>query len=476
MLAINKRRAQSIAERGAMSRLRTRRSALLCACASLVLRWPLTARAEPTEAPELQSTIGVPQSGLIPKTLEQCVTTALTQNLDVRLSAEDKAIAGAQKTGAAWQFGPSVHVDGTYQHWTRPYITLGIPIHEQDVWNVTATITQPITQLFAIYESYKVKDLGVDIAQIRHEALRRQTALSVVQQYYQLLQAERLRDVAQVSIEQLSAQERLAQSLHDHGTVSRDDVLRAHLAVANAQQRRIAADSRVTVQRMRLAMLMGLPPDTGIEAVAVPEERLPTAGVPDMPELAKAQQTAEMQRVELREMDKQLALARSDKNVAYSDLAPKVSLVGSYIHNDGSLLSQLNAGYVGAVASWDLWDRGATLSNISQANARSHKAVFARSKVRDQIRLEVTQAFLDERTAAEALQVAQAAVVSAQENYRLVSKRYQAAVATSFDVVDAESLLTQARAQLQTALYDLVIAKASLHAAMGADAHTLARE
>jgi outer membrane protein TolC len=45
----------------------------------------------------------------------------------------------------------------------------------------------------------------------------------------------------------------------------------------------------------------------------------------------------------------------------------------------------------------------------------------------------------------------------------------------SFDVVDAESLLTQARAQLETALYDLVIAKATLHAA-GAESYALARD
>jgi outer membrane protein TolC len=70
-------------------------------------------------------------------------------------------------------------------------------------------------------------------------------------------------------------------------------------------------------------------------------------------------------------------------------------------------------------------------------------------------------------SATEAITVAKAAVSSAEENFRLVKKRYDANTATSFDVVDAENLLTQARAQLQTSTYDYLVARAALRRAMG---------
>ncbi|HEY2370357.1 MAG TPA: TolC family protein, partial [Polyangiaceae bacterium] len=60
-----------------------------------------------------------------------------------------------------------------------------------------------------------------------------------------------------------------------------------------------------------------------------------------------------------------------------------------------------------------------------------------------------------------------ASVASAEEHFRLVTKRYEANTTTSFDVVDAESLLTQARASLQTSTYDFLIARAALRRAMG---------
>lgn len=157
-------------------------------------------------------------------------------------------------------------------------------------------------------------------------------------------------------------------------------------------------------------------------------------------------------------------------------LLPQVSAVGAYIHNEGSQFVQTNSAYVGARASWDVWDWGTTTSGITEAKARARQGELARVKVSDQIRLEVRRAFLELTAAGEAVTVAQESVAQATENFRLVKKRYEANAATSFDVVDAEGLLTQARGQMQTALYDRVIARAALRRATGAPAERIARE
>ena len=56
----------------------------------------------------------------------------------------------------------------------------------------------------------------------------------------------------------------------------------------------------------------------------------------------------------------------------------------------------------------------------------------------------------------------------AEENFRIVTKKFENNAATSFDVVDAESLLTQARGQVQQSLYDYLVASAALQRATGA--------
>ncbi len=420
-----------------------------------------------------QAEAGPAQVSLERKTLDECVRTALGHNVDVLAAGEDVNVAEAERKSVRGELAPKIHLDASYQRWNEAYVFTGFPIHDVNVFNMTATATEPVTGLFAIYDAYKIRELGVDIAAVKQEVSRRQAALHVVEAYYRLLQGERLTEVATASVDQLTTQLRQANSFHTNGTVSQDDVLRAELAVANAQQRLIQMRARVTLDRGRLAVIMGLPADAPIDAQPLAADRTPTR---DGGSLEQAEKAAEAQRVELREVDKRIAQADRNTRIAYLKLAPQINVLGAYIHNEGSLFSQTNAAYVGGVASWDVWDWGTTTNGIAEAKARARQAFLTRTKVSDQIQRAVRRAFVQVETASEAMDVAKVSVASAEENFRLVKKRYDASAATSFDVVDAEGLLTQARGQMQTALYDFMIARASLHAATGAAAEALAKD
>jgi outer membrane protein len=403
--------------------------------------------------------------------LEECVAAALERNVDVQTAGEEVAASEAARAGVRGQFGPRVQLDGTVNLWNSAYVVQNFPIRDAFLWNVTATITQPITPLVAIYDAYQVSELGVDIAAIKREATRRETAFRVVESYSRLLQAEGLVAVAVHSIEALDGQVRQAKSFHENGVVSMDDVLRAQLAAANAQQQLIQLRARVTVERSRLAVFMGMRPDAGIDAQPLPTDTPPPR---DVVTLEQAEKTAELQRVELREVDRRIEQNEAHVRLAKMKLAPQINAVAAYVHNEGSLFNPLNSGYVGAAAVWNVWDWGTTTSGITQAKAHYNQAVLARTKVDDQIRLEVRKAYVDVGAASEAMTVAQASVASAEENFRLVKKRYDANAATSFSVVDAEGLRAQALAQLQTALYDFIVARAALRNAMGAAPEVLA--
>jgi len=412
--------------------------------------------------------------------LDECVDLALRNNVEVQSATEDVAASEAQRTGSRGQIGPRIRVDAYAHEWDSkyniPFGAASFPVRDQFEWNATLSATQPITGLFAIFDVYKIKNLGVDIASIRREVTRRDTAYRVVESYYHLVQGQRLVEVAAASVEQLQAQLKQSNSFHNNGVVSQDDVLRAQLAVANAQQRLIQMRSRVSLEQARLAVLIGQP-DVNVDPQPIGAgAEQPAQPAREAVTLDQAQKTAETQRIELVEVDKRLEQADKEVKVAYLRLAPQVSVVGAYIHNEGSQFVQTNSAYIGAQATWDVWDWGTTTSGISEAKARARQASLGRTKISDQIRLEVRRAYLELTAASEAMVVAQASVASAEENFRLVKKRYDASAATSFDVIDAEALLTQSRGQMQTALYDQLVARAALRRAMGTTAEKLARD
>jgi outer membrane protein len=404
--------------------------------------------------------------------LADAVALALRESPDALNSASQVHGAEADRAGVRGGFFPRLHVDANATQWNSPFDISFAPQGQQALpfevrraftWTASVSVIQPLTPLWGIYDQYKVQDLGVDVAQIQRGVTRREIAFQVAQAYYRLLENQRLAEVARTSVTQLEAQQREAQSLFDNGVIGKNDLLRAALALASARQREIQMRGAVVLARGQLATIMGQPPGADLEAE-------PFTGEPpalDEPSVAAAEERAAAQRLEVRGLDVRIEQADRSVAAAKKKLIPQINAIGNYTHFEGSQFQQTDAAYVGLFATWDVWDWGTTTSGIASASAQLDQARIARKKLDDQVRLEAREAFVNADTAREGLGVARTAVSQAEENFRIVTRKFEAAAATSFDVVDAEALVTQARGQVETALYDLLIARAALSRATG---------
>jgi outer membrane protein TolC len=403
-----------------------------------------------------------------PMSVAEAVALALQHNPDALSGDAQLQGAEASRAEARGAFGPKLHVDANVEQWDSPFRILfgtqSFTARDAFTWTASVSLVQPITPLFAAYDEYKVQDFGVDVASIRRAATRRDVALRAIESYYRLLEASRLSQVADDSVAQLEAQQRQAQSLLSNGVIGKNDLLRASLALASARQRAIQMRGQIDLGRGQLATAMGMASTESFEPVPFAGEPPPS----ETPTLGLAEGLALAQRLELRELDRRIDQAGRTVSFAKTKLLPQVNAVGNYTHFEGSQFQQENAAYAGLFASWDVWDWGTTLGAIHAEESRLSLARLARRKAEDDIRQEARQAFVNAATEREALAVGRAAVSQAEENFRIVTKRFENAAVTSFDVVDAEALLTQARGQVETALYDLLIAQAALAKATGA--------
>jgi outer membrane protein TolC len=347
-----------------------------------------------------------------------------------------------------------------------PPASLTLPpltVRNQVTWSAGVTLAQPLGALWTIYEGAKLREIGVDVANIRRESVRRDTAYQVIEAYYRLLQAMRLEEVNAKSVEQIEAQVKRAEAFFRQGTVGKNDVLRAQLGLAAVRQRKIQASGMVTLARGRFAVLLGLPVGTALEPADVPT----SAPARSLMTAAQAESQAVAQRIEIRELNLRTQQAEKGIGLAKSKMVPQVNAIANYTHAEGSAFQLPNSWFIGATASWDIWEWGATYYGIPEAQARLAQAEAARKKAEDMLRLDARNSYVNVTTSAEALAVAEQAVVQAEENYRIESKRYEAANNTSFDVLDAETLLTNAKSQQQAALYDYIIAQSALARATG---------
>jgi outer membrane protein len=88
-------------------------------------------------------------------------------------------------------------------------------------------------------------------------------------------------------------------------------------------------------------------------------------------------------------------------------------------------------------------------------------------QIKDLIRLEVKEAYLSLREAEKNFTVADQSIKQAEENFRISEFRYREQVATSLEVLDAQTLLTQAKNNIFQALYAYNLAHSRLMRAMG---------
>ncbi len=403
-----------------------------------------------------------------PTSLAEAIAIALRQNPDALTGEAQVREAEGARTTSRGGLLPRVHVDANAQVYDSPFAlpfgTASFSIRDQFTWVFSPSLIQPLTALWALYDRYQIASYGVDVAALKQRVARRELAFQVSEAYYRLLEAGRLAQVADTSVTQLEAQQKQAQSLFDNGVIGKNDLLRAGLALASARQRAIQSHGNVTLARSQLDVAMGNPPDAPFEPAPVGSE---PPSVPDA-SVAAAEARAVAQRLELGVLDRSIAQADRGVAAAQKHYLPDISAVANYTHLGGQPFAKENSEYVGLFASWDVWDWGTTAGSVTVASARLDEARLARKKVEDQVRLEARSAFVNAETARQALGVARTAVEQAEENYRIVSKKFEANAATSFDMVDAESLLTQARAQVETALYDYLIARAALERATGA--------
>jgi outer membrane protein TolC len=245
--------------------------------------------------------------------------------------------------------------------------------------------------------------------------------------------------------------------------VGRNDLLRAELGLAAAKQRLIQANGGVVLARGQLARLMGLPPDSPID----PADKTTEVAVGPLIPASQAENRAVADRLEIKEIAKRIDQAEAGVSLAKSKMLPQVNAVANYTHSVGSQFNPTNAWFIGATASWDIWEGGGTYYGMDESKARMAQALSARRKAEDMIRLETRSAHVNATTAAQALTVARDAVEQAEENFRIEQKRYESGDNTSFDVLDAENQLTTARGQLQAATYDSLIAQSNLARAIG---------
>jgi len=404
--------------------------------------------------------------------LKEAVEIALDRSPLLHSASEGIKGADYLNKAALTDFFPTFRTEYGFTYLnTAPYFTgaggIRATVGTRSNYSWTTGLDQPLFRGGALYWSQRLAKLGVDLSKVFWELVKQDLVLQVKDAYFNILKAEKIRQVAVQAVEQLESQLKVSRAFYDVGVIPKNDLLQTQVRMAQARQDLTSAEVQLSVTkasfntllRRDIGMEVRVEDILGYRPMEIPFEECLGEARKNRPELMEAE-------LNVKKVEKEVWLARSE-------YFPTIGLSGNYerVGDDpsvsGSNFEDKDSWNIAAYARWTFWQWGKKRHLVREKETRLVQAKDAVVQVEDGISLEVKDAYLRLTEARDKIGVAEVAVEQAEENFRINQERFKEQVATATDVLDAQTLLTEAKSNYFNALSDYNIARARLDRAMG---------
>ncbi|MCX7643314.1 MAG: TolC family protein [Armatimonadetes bacterium] len=394
-------------------------------------------------------------------TLQQCIEIALKTHPLMKLSYRqlDAAVARSEQTKAQWlpelTFNGLQRRQGPTVSFTIPNPLTSVPtsieIVKADMRTLSAEFRQSLLSFGRKSASIQSAVYQVRATSATVRAVQSQLILMVTEAYANVLAAQAMEEVAEQAVERVKVILKTAKARYEAGVAPKFDVLRAEAELAAAEEQLLTARNGVALAKAALNQLLGRPTNSPIELSPLPE---PFEVDPSVLRSEPFIKQAFLNRPEMKASEWQIRSAEEFLKLAKADKNPLVLLTGSYVKQTKTGFAEDYQWGVNLVVQFPIFDSGRRESLAKERKATLEQALAQREQLERQIALEVEQAVRNFQVALQRLKTARAALVSAEEAFRLAQVRYEGGVGTQVEVWDAQVALTRARANEVQALYD----------------------
>ena len=412
--------------------------------------------------------------------LDDCIRIAERQSpAIIAAAAEMKRTKGV--IWEVWASILSVNADGTYTYlktlpgYTIPAdsfgagtppndIFLGVPSHQ--MYNVGVEGTLPLFTGGRVVSGLAVAYLSDDIASEQYRQAINDTLYNVRVAFYSIMLAREVVKVRTEALDLLTRHLETTRKKYDVGVVSRFDVLRSEVEVANARPPLIAAKKDLVLAGETLKRVLGV--DVG-EPFEIEGELTFTEVPADLDGLLKEAEEASPELIVARKTER---IASKNVNMTIGEFLPTVTAFGRY---EGDIYHEFS--WDEHDWTWD-WTAGVMVSMpitdllVTAAKVKEARAVYTKARVgmldtENKVKLDIKNAYYDLVQAREIVESQRLNIEQAEEAVKIAEVRYDNGISTLLELMDAQLALTSAQLNWLNALYGYEEAKARIEKIVG---------
>ena len=311
----------------------------------------------------------------------------------------------------------------------------------RDSWTARGSATQPLFTGGALWNRYQQAKLGVESTQTGLGRVRQDLSLQVVQAYFDVLNFIEQKKVADKAVELLENQRDVSQEFFNVGMIPKNDLLRTEVQLAQRVRQQTIATNAIEAAKAQFNLVLQRDVQTPVEL----EDILSYEAAPF--DLEGSIREAHERRLEIREAALRVASDERQVNIVASSFFPQVQLSFNAFKSEGTSSSsgQSEGWSVVAGANWTFWEWGKTREDVAAVQSQVRRDRYAQSLVKDQIAVEVKNAYLALITTERNIATTKKAIEQAEEAFRMNQERYREQVGTITEVLDSETQLVQAQ-------------------------------
>jgi outer membrane protein TolC len=411
--------------------------------------------------------------GAIPAyTIEQAVAVAQEHNPEILIARKKVLAARGSFIEARSGYLPSLSSSGLYdKRQTQSETSL-----RQEDYNAILRLEQNLYTGGAVSSQVAIAQLNIAKANYELQEVITRVTMDVRIAFNELLLNRAKVRVREESVRVLEEELNNQQERFSAGIVSKLNIQRAEVAVANERPELYNAQTELKNSYLRLSELFGT--DVPPEAQAPPFE---IAGElryrPNHADLNNCLARADANRPVIKAREKDIEIEDRQYVLDKSAMRPHVRAFSgyeAYSERDPEVGPEFNyGGVVGINATWNIFDGFATKGRMQATRARREAAVQALAAARRSVASEVRSAFFDLQQAQRVLESETKNVQTADEALDAAKGNFAAGLGTQLDILQAASDVTRTRTTRLSAIYLHNVAVARLAHACASSAEAL---
>lgn len=330
------------------------------------------------------------------------------------------------------------------------------------------TLTQPIFMGGKIIAYNKITKFAEQLAESQHATELQDVILNTDQAYWQVISLVNKKKLAESFLELVKKLDSDVSKMVAEGVATKADELSVKVKVNEAEMTLTKVENGLSLSKMVLCQLCGIPLDTPI---TLADESMENITLPDT-YIQGNVNTALSNREELKSLELASKIYRQKVNVTRSEFLPSVGLTATYLVTNPSLVNGFEKKMrgmwgVGMMVKIPVFHWGEGIYKVKAAKAEANIAQYKLDDVKEKVELQVTQATYKVNEATKKLAMAEKNMAKADENLRYANLGFQEGVIPTSNVLEAQTAWLSAQSGKIDAQIDVKMSEIYLNKSMG---------